>query len=392
MTFSEIQAVEDASFLPTYKKWPIALERGSGTRVWDTEGHEFLDFYGGHCVTALGHCPPEVISAIREQSETLLFYSNLVYSPIRAKAAKLASELAPDGLGNLFLCNSGTEANETALKLSRRHTGRHAFVGMKGGFHGRTVGSLAVTGIEKYRAPYSDGLPEAHFVPFGDAGAVADILESHEIAAVILEPIQSMAGVTTAPPSYFAALRRACDATGTMLIFDEVQTGVGRCGTFTYAELIGVTPDLITMAKSLGSGVPVGAVFASDAIREGVQFGDQGTTFGGGMLAMAAMAATLETIRDQNLSIRATEIFEAIKSAIEDHVKEVRGAGCLIGIDLGSPAAPVIAGLREHGILTGGADDPNVIRIMPPLNTADDDIQAFARAFDAVMQSAATPA
>jgi acetylornithine/N-succinyldiaminopimelate aminotransferase len=392
MTFSEIQAIEDACSLPTYKKWPIALERGAGTKVWDTEGREYLDFYGGHCVTALGHCPPEVTTAIREQSESLLFYSNLVYSPVRAKATRLAADLAPEGLGNLFLCNSGTEANETALKLARRHTGRHAFIAMEGGFHGRTVGSLAVTGIDKYRAPYKEGLPEAHFVPFGDAGAVADILESGEIAAVILEPIQSMAGVMTAPPSYFAALRRACDAAGTMLIFDEVQTGVGRCGAFTFAQLVGVTPDLITMAKSLGSGVPVGAVFASDAIRDGIQFGDQGTTFGGGMLAMAAMAATLETISEQKLMNRAAEIFDAIRVAVGNHVKEVRGSGCLIGIDLGAPAGPVIGGLREHGILTGGADDPNVIRIMPPLNTSDSDIAAFSKAFESVVQFVATPA
>jgi acetylornithine/N-succinyldiaminopimelate aminotransferase len=392
MTFSEIQSIEDASFLPTYKKWPIALTRGSGTKVWDTDGHQYLDFYGGHCVTALGHCPPEVTTAIQAQAETLLFYSNLVYSPIRAKAAKLAADLAPEGLGNLFLCNSGTEANETALKLARKHTGRHAFVAMEGGFHGRTIGSLAVTGIDKFRAPYGQGLSEVHFVPFGDAGAVADVLESHDIAAVILEPIQSMAGVTMAPPSYFAALRRACEAAGTMLVFDEVQTGVGRCGAFTYAQLIGVTPDLITMAKSLGSGVPVGAVFASDAIREGVQFGDQGTTFGGGMLAMAAMAATLQTIQDQHLMTRAAEIFSALKNGVGKHVKEIRGAGCLIGIDLGIPAGPVIAELREHGILTGGADDPNVIRVMPPLNTSDADIHAFVRAFESVMQSIATPA
>lgn len=392
MTFSEIQAIEDACSLPTYKKWPIALERGSGTTVWDTEGREYLDFYGGHCVTALGHCPPEVTSAIKEQAERLLFYSNLVYSPVRAKATELAAELAPQNLGNLFLCNSGTEANETALKLARKHTGRHAFVAMEGGFHGRTIGSLAVTGNDKYRAPYADGSPEAHFVPFGDAGAVADLLESQEIAAVILEPIQSMAGVTTAQPSYFAALRRACDATGTMLIFDEVQTGVGRCGAFTYAQLIGVTPDLITMAKSLGSGVPVGAVFASEAIRGTVAFGDQGTTFGGGMLAMASMAATLQVLVEQNLMGRAAEIFDSIREAVSEHVREVRGSGCLIGIDLGLPAGPVITGLREHGILTGGADDPNVIRIMPPLNTSDAEIAAFARAFEVVMQSAATPA
>jgi acetylornithine/N-succinyldiaminopimelate aminotransferase len=390
MTFSEIQAVEDACFLPTYKKWPIALERGAGTRVWDSEGREYLDFYGGHCVTALGHCPPSVIAAIREQSESLLFYSNLVYSRIRAEAAEIATDLAPEGLQNLFLCNSGTEANETALKLARKHTGRHAFVAMDGGFHGRTVGSLAVTGIEKYRVPYAKGLPAAHFVPFGDAAAVADLVESHEIAAVILEPIQSMAGVLTAPPSYFAALRRACDATNTLLIFDEVQTGVGRCGAFTYAQIVGVTPDLLTMAKSLGSGVPVGAVFASDAIRQGVQFGDQGTTFGGGMLAMAAMSATLKTIKEERLFGRAVELFDAVSSAVGAHVKQVRGAGCLIGIDLGYPAAPVIAALREHGILTGGADDPHVIRIMPPLNTTDADVRAFKEAFEVAIQSVAS--
>jgi len=378
MTAAEIFEQEDTFQIPTYSKLPLALVRGEGPYVWDTGGNRYIDFYGGHCVTLLGHCPQRVVEAVQAQVSELMFYSNVCYSPVRARAASLLAGMSPSGLQHVFFCNSGTEANETALKLARKWTGKTEIIAMEGGFHGRTLGSLAVTAGQNYRSPYLDILPKTHFVPFGDVGSVEDHLEGHNnIAAVILEPIQSMAGVTEAENRYFLDLRDLCDRNGVVLIFDEVQTGAGRTGTFSISEQIGVRPDLITMAKSLGSGVPVGAALVSEKIAASVKPGDQGTTFGGGMIAMAAVTATLETIRDNNLMERAPGIFWLIKYELQRLGIEVRGRGCLIGLDLGRPASPILAQLREAGVLAGSASDPNVIRLMPPINTPEEVVREF---------------
>ena len=379
---SDAMALEDAVTLPTYAKPPVALVRGEGTTVWDADGRAYLDFYGGHCVAMLGHCPPRVVKAIQEQAATLLFYSNAMYSPVRARAAAALAALAPDGLGRVFWCNSGTEANETALKLARTHTGRQTVVAMRGGFHGRTLGALAATAGAGYRAPYLGILPAARFVPFGWEGAVQEALAPGDVAAVIVEPIQSMAGVAEAPGHYYRALRELCDAAGTLLIFDEVQTGVGRTGAFSYGEHVGVTPDLITLAKSLGAGVPVGAVLVSDAIAAGVKSGDQGTTFGGGMLAMAAVEAALAQLVDDGLMPRAVALFERVEAGAMriPGVEGVRGRGGLIGIVLDRPARPVVGALRALGVLAGGSDDAHTLRLMPPLTTTEAEIDAFLAA------------
>ncbi len=378
-TLTDPLALEDAVTLPTYAKPPVALVRGEGTRVWDHEGREYLDFYGGHCVALLGHCPPRVVEAIREQAGELLFYSNAVYSPVRAEAAQALVDLAPAGLGRVFWCNSGTEANETALKLARSFTGRSRVVAFGGGFHGRTLGSLAVTHGDTYHAPYRDVLPETTWIPFGWEGAVEEALAGEDVAALILEPMQSMAGITEAAPGFYRAIREICDRTGTVLIFDEVQTGVGRTGTFTYGEHVGVTPDLISLAKSLGAGVPVGAVLVSDAIAATVKSGDQGTTFGGGMLAMAAVRATLRQLVDDDLMPRAVAIFERLAAGLRatEGVTEVRGRGCLLGITLDRAAKPVAGALREAGVLVGTSGRADTLRLMPPVTTTDAEIDDF---------------
>ncbi|MEL6444232.1 MAG: aspartate aminotransferase family protein [Bacteroidota bacterium] len=375
-------ALEDAVTLPTYSKPPVALVRGDGIDVWDHAGRHYLDFYGGHCVALLGHCPPRVTEAIQQQAETLLFYSNAVYSPIRAEAAEKLVALAPDGLGRVFFCNSGTEANEAALKLARAFTGKQHVIATKGGFHGRTLGSLATTWGDKYHAPYRSVLPETRFVPFGWEGAVAEALEAGDVAAVILEPIQSMAGVFEAPSGYYQALRRLCDEHDALLIFDEVQTGVGRTGTFSYGEHVGVTPDLITLAKSLGAGVPVGATLVHDRIAATVKPGDQGTTFGGGMLAMAAVAATLDALTEDGLMPRAVQLFGTIKTALAslDGVVDVRGRGALLGVELDRPAGPVRDALRDAGILVGTSGHAHSLRLMPPLTTPFEAVDSLAEA------------
>lgn len=388
MTTQEAIELEDRFQIPTYTKLPIVVERGEGSYVWDADGKRYLDFYGGHCVALLGHSPARVVDAIRTQAESMLFYSNAVYSSVRARASRCVAEAAPAGLGHVFFCNSGTEANETALKLARKVTGRQRIIAMEGGFHGRTLGSLAVTWNEKYRRPYSDSLAETTFIPFGKEEALRGAFAAHsDIAAVILEPIQSMAGVLEAPAAYYRLLRSTCDEYGAVLIYDEVQTGVGRTGTFSVSDQLGGSPDLITLAKSLGSGVPVGSVLVSDRIAASVEPGDQGTTFGGGMIAMAAVEATIQTIYEEGLMARGRELFDHLAGRLRPIVSEVRGRGCLIGLQLDQPTAHVRKALLSEGVIVGGADDPNVIRLMPPINTPLEAVDEFADALERALDT-----
>ena len=386
-TTDAIVAAEQAFEIPTYSKLPVALVRGAGTTVWDADGRAYLDFYGGHCVALLGHCPPRVVEAVQAQAAQMLFYSNVVHSPVRAEAARALAALAPDGLGHVFFANAGSEANETALKIARTATGRTAVVAFEGAFHGRTLGSLATTWAPTYRKAHLDVLPDTRFVPWGDHEALRAALAPGDVAAVLIEPIQSIAGMRALPAVCVPGLRALCDAHGTKLIFDEVQTGVGRTGTFSISEQLGATPDLITLAKSLGAGVPVSATLVSDDLAATIAPGDHGSTFGGGMLAMAAVKATLDTLVADDLMARAPALFDGVADAVAGLVAEVRGRGALIGLRMERPVKPVIAALRAEGVLTGGSADPHVMRLMPPLVTSDDDIATFAAAFRRALAS-----
>jgi len=386
MTTDAIMAQEARYLLPTYNKMPLALERGSGVYLWDIEGNRYLDFYGGHCVALLGHCHPRVTAAIQRQAAQLQFYSNVSYSPVRARAAHALASLAPDGLGHAFFANSGSEANETALKMGRQWTGKPGVIAMEGGFHGRTLGSLAVTASAKYRAPHAAVLPPTHFAPFGDADAVKQLLMQHDdIGTLILEPIQSIAGMRMAVPAYYRALRALCDAHAVVLIFDEVQTGVGRTGTFSISQQLGMVPDVITLAKSLGAGMPVSAVLVNDALAGMVEAGDQGSTFGGGMLAMAAVEATMEALVEDDLMARTAHVHERLAAGLAPYVSSIRGLGCLIGVEMPMPVQPLLAALRAEGVLAGGSGDPHVMRLMPPLITPDEAIDTFIEAFAAAV-------
>jgi len=365
---------------------------GDGAYVWDADGTRYLDFYGGHCVALLGHSPAPVVDAIKEQAETLLFYSNVAHSPVRAQAAERLTSLAPNRRDwQVFFANSGSEANETALKLARKYTGRSGVVALEDGWHGRTLGSLATTHDEKYRRPYLDVLPDTTWIPAGDLDAAEEALAGEDVAAVILEPIQSIAGMREVPVDFVQGLRRLCDEYGTLLVFDEVQTGVGRTGTFSMADPLGAVPDLLSLAKSLGTGVPVSSVLVTENVAKTVESGDQGSTYGGGMLAMAAVKATLETLVEENLMDRALEIHEQVREQVGPLVVEVRGRGCLMGLKLDRPVGPVKDALRERGVLVGGSSDPNVMRLMPPLVVSDDDIDRFAEAFRAALDDTEAP-
>ena len=393
MTTDAIIAQEERFLLPTYNKMPLALDRGSGVYLWDTEGTRYLDFYGGHCVALLGHCHPRVTAAIQQQAAQLQFYSNVSYSPVRARAAERLVSLAPEGLGHAFFANSGSEANETALKMGRQWSGKSGVIAMEGGFHGRTLGSLAVTSSAKYRAPHAAVLPSTHFAPFGGVDAVKQLLEAHDdIGTLILEPIQSIAGMRMAAPAYYRELRALCDAHGVVLVFDEVQTGVGRTGTFSICEHFGMVPDIITLAKSLGAGMPVSAVLVNDALAAMVEPGDQGSTFGGGMLAMAAVEATMEALVEDNLMARATHVHERLAGGLAPYVSSIRGLGCLIGVEMPMPVKPLLAALRAEGVLAGGSGDPHVMRLMPPLVTPDEAIDTVIEAFAAAVATLHQPA
>ncbi|MBP6213890.1 MAG: aspartate aminotransferase family protein [Pyrinomonadaceae bacterium] len=356
----------------------IAVERGSGPWVWTSDGDKYLDLYGGHAVCATGHSHPHVVEAIRDQAEKILFYSNLVYSSVRARAAEKLVSSAPDSLSKAFFCNSGTEANENAMRIARMATGRDKVITFTGGFHGRTADSISATFLGKYREIGKPNVPGHVSAVFGDLDSVRAVADLGT-AAIMLEPIQSMAGVCEAPPEFFDGLRQICDDLGIALIFDEVQTGIGRTGTWFFAgsdAAGGVVPDVITLAKSLGSGVPVGACLVNESVSEHIKTNDLGTTFGGGMLAMAAVLATLEAIETDDMISNARRVEQHLRDSLAGFpgVIGVRGKGCLLGIEFEGPCAPMHKKLLDSNIITGTSSDPRVLRLLPPLCVTTDEI------------------
>jgi len=357
--------------LATYKKMSIVAERGDGVWIYTSEGEKYLDLYGGHAVAGTGHCHPHVVKAIREQSEQLLFYSNLVYSSVRARAAEKLVSVAPASLPKVFFCNSGTEANENAMRMARMATGREQIITFSGGFHGRTADAISATFLGKYREIGKPNVPGHLQAEFGNIDSVR-ALADETVAAIMLEPIQSMAGVRVAEPGFYRALRDLCEERGIVLIYDEVQTGVGRTGEWFFAGSAagdGVVPDVISLAKALGSGIPVGACLVSEAIASHIKENDLGTTFGGGMLAMAAVTATLEAIENDRLleNVKRVESYLRERLSEVEQVVAVHGRGFLLGIEFADKAAPVHQRLLEQRIITGTSSSPNVLRLLPPL-------------------------
>src|SRR5215213_3540192 len=385
ITFEEISAREEEFQLATYKKFPFAPVRGRGCWVETSEGERFLDLYGGHAVCATGHCHPRVVEALREQSGRLLFYSNVVYSDVRADAAEKLVARAPGEITKAFFCNSGTEANENAMRMARMKTGRENVVTFTGGFHGRTADSISATFLGKYREIGRPNVPGHLCAEFGSIESVADVADE-TVAAVMLEPVQSMAGVTMARPEFYRELRRLCDERGMLLVFDEVQTGVGRTGSWFFAgsgAAGGVVPDVITLAKALGSGVPVGACLTNEGVASSIKENDLGTTFGGGMLAMAAVSATLEAIEADGMlgNVRSVEAFLRESLAGAPGVAGVRGRGMLLGIEFAEAvASKVQKSLLERRIITGTSSDPKVLRLLPPLCLTKDEARTFVEA------------
>jgi acetylornithine/succinyldiaminopimelate/putrescine aminotransferase len=378
----------EMGFVKTYKTMPVTLERGEGVYVWDTTGKRYLDMYAGHAVASTGHAHPRVAGAIADQAHKLIFYSNVVELEIRQRAAEklLSYVYAHGGISAVLFANSGAEAIENALKMAVLQTGRKKIVAFEGGFHGRTLLATNVTGNEKYRkqAPYAlDGIT---IVPFGDVAALEAAVDD-ETAAIVIEPIQSMAGCRTGEPEFYQALRDVATAHGAYLVYDEVQTGIGRTGKMFFAGRYGVVPDIICLAKGIGSGIPLSAVLVTKEIAERVQYGEYGATYGAGPIAMAAMLATLEVIETEGLLANVADVGEYLAAELSatPGVEEVRGMGFLLGVKTAKPASEVQAALLERGVIVGTSDDPNVVRLLPPLVLSRAEATEFLAAFRAVV-------
>lgn len=380
---AKIKIVEDEYSIPSYAKLPVVLVRGRGVKVWDADGNEYLDLYGGHCVALIGHSHPHWVKAVSKQAARLGFYSNVVYSDVRSLFLKKLISFAPPMQKRAFLCNSGAEANETAIKLAIKATGRTSVIAMEGGFHGRTAGALSITHLGNYRRQFSAIIRETRAAPFGDIDALKKMLDDN-VAAVILEPVQSMNGVKSADPSYYRELCNVCHSNGTIVIFDEVQTGLGRLGSSFAATRFDADVDMITLAKGIGGGFPLAAVLATEDVSKTVAPGEQGTTFGGGPVACAAGIAVLDVLKKEKLIEHVVKMESvARKMLIAGPVTGIRGYGLLLGLETKVPAKELCQYLFEKNILVGTSSDAFVARLMPPLIVAPEDLEQLAGALKA---------
>ncbi|MCU1265284.1 MAG: aminotransferase class-III [Acidobacteria bacterium] len=390
-TFADVAEREERYQLATYKKMPIVAERGEGVWLYTNDGEKYLDLYGGHAVAGTGHSHSHVVRAIREQAEKLLFYSNLVYSDARARAAEKLVSLAPESLTKAFFCNSGTEANENAMRMARMATGRTNIITFSGGFHGRTADAISATFLGRYREIGKPNVPGHLQAEFGDIESVRSVADD-TVAAIMLEPIQSMAGVRQATPAFHSELRTLCDERDIVLIYDEVQTGIGRTGDWFFAGCAAgaqVVPDIITLAKALGSGIPVGACLVTEKIAAHIKENDLGTTFGGGMIAMAAVTATLEAIENDGMLANVKEVGAHLRERLKEieQVVSVRGLGFLLGLEFSDKAAPIHKALLDRHIITGTSSDQRVLRLLPPLCLKREEVDLFVDALsDALKQ------
>ena len=374
-TLDEIQTQESRFVLNTYRRQPVAFVRGEGPRLYDVDGREYLDFVSGIGVASLGHAHPGLAAAIADQAKTLLHTSNLYYHPFQAEAAGRLSALS--GLARTFFCNSGTEANEACLKFARRYwhtqgvSGRTGFVAVQQAFAGRTMGALSVTYDEHYRTPFEPLLGPVTFVdPSDPESLVAAVTD--KTAAIIAEPIRGEGGVRPLPKAFSDAIVDVCRRTGTLLIADEVQTGLGRTGYPFHSQALGWQPDLISVGKALGSGVPVGAALVSERVAGMISPGDHGSTYGGNLLATRAAAFFLEQLMDRGLLEHVKTVgahFERVLRTLalkHPVIAEVRGAGLMRGLDLRIDATPVVDQARQNGLLVNRTSE-TVVRMLPPL-------------------------
>ena len=389
---SDLTSRYPGALMNTFGPPKLALVRGEGTHVWDEDGKEYVDLLAGIAVNSLGHGHPALVGAVTEQLQTLGHVSNFFTTGPQVDLAErllaLLGDAAAQQGGKVFFANSGAEANEGAFKLTRR-TGRTHVVVAEGGFHGRTMGALALTSKAAYREPFEPLPGDVTFVPYGDADALAAAVND-ETAAVCLEPIQGEAGVVVPPEGYLAAARRAADEHGALLWFDEVQSGIGRTGDWLAHLRHGVVPDVVTLAKGLGGGFPIGAVIGLGRAADLLQPGNHGTTFGGNPVACAAALAVLDTIEAEGLLEHVTVLGQKIRDglAADPRVTEVRGEGLLIGLDLASESAGAVVQAAQDAGFIINMTTPQRIRLAPPLVLTDDDAAAFLQAWPGILDAA----
>lgn len=392
MDTEELIALSGKYIMSTYKRFPIVLTRGLGVHVWDNDGKAYLDLVGGIATCALGHSHPRVVEAIKRQADMLTHVSNLYHIEPQIRLARMLVENSP--LDKVFFCNSGAEANEAAIKLARKYAsenmqGQSELITMRDSFHGRTLATVTATGQERFQKGF-EPLPSGfRYVPYNDLPALAAAIDERT-CAVMVEPIQGESGVIVPDPGYLQGIRRLCDEHDVLMILDEVQTGMGRTGTLFACEHEDVVPDLMTLAKALGNGYPIGALMATDRVAAAFQPGNHGSTFGGNPMATAAACSVLETILDDGILENCQQVGSYFCERLEDlkkrHVKvlQVRGKGLILAIELNIPGADVVQRCLELGLLincTGG----NVLRFVPPLILTKDDVDKAVVILDRVL-------
>jgi acetylornithine/succinyldiaminopimelate/putrescine aminotransferase len=376
---------EAATMIPVYGQLPFVPERASGCEIFTRDGRQILDLYGGHAVAALGYGHPRLLEAIQKQSSKLLFQSNAVALDIRADAAEQLTQITPQGINRVFFVNSGAEANENALRMALQATGRKKVLAITRGFHGRTAAAAAVT----WNADKWYGFPakpfDVDFIPRDDIDMARSMIDD-TVACVIFEPVQGVAGAYDLATEFIEVLRAETTRHGALLVADEVQSGMGRCGHFFAVQAHGIVPDIITSAKALGGGIPCGAVLCTSDIASRFGAGDLGSTFGGGPIAAAAIAATVQAIRDEHLlaNVRAREaqIHEQCKIG---PIRKIQGMGLLLGLVCDRPAAEVRDTLLEHNILAGTSSDPEVLRILAPLVLQANHVDRLSQALASIV-------
>jgi acetylornithine/N-succinyldiaminopimelate aminotransferase len=377
VALAELQTLERRAVMPTYVRNPVEFLRGEGSRLWDDEGNEYLDFLTGISVAQLGHCHPHVVDAVREQAGRLMHVGNLYYT---APGMRLADRLSERSLGGkVFLCNSGTEAMECALKLARRHRPGGDFVVLEGGFHGRTMGALSATPQEEKQAPFAPLVPG-----FRVASRLGPLPVDERTAGVIIEPIQGEGGIHPIDPRLLASAREACDEHGALLVFDEIQCGMGRTGTLWAWQQRGVRPDVMTVAKGLGGGLPIGACVTDPAYANLFEPGDHGSTFAGGPVICAAANAVLDVVEDPALLREVGRKGDRLAAGLRDLGLDVRGLGLMLAFRADdAPALARRALLEERLVLN--ATGPDTVRLLPPLTVSEDEIDEAVRRIGALL-------
>ncbi|WP_407416286.1 acetylornithine transaminase [Methanobrevibacter sp.] len=383
MNTQELIKIEDEYFINTFTRQPIVLDHGEGVKVTDIDGNEYIDMFAGIAVNALGHNHPKLVKAIQDQAEKLIHISSIYYNEPALIYAKKLIELT--SFDRIFYANSGAEANEGAIKLAVKYTGKSEVISTIESFHGRTVMTLAATGHEHYHEPFKAILPKGFInVPYNDVDAIKEAI-TENTAAIIVEPIQGEGGVNIPDIGYLKEIEKICKENDIVFIVDEVQTGFGRCGTLFAHELFDVKPDIMTMAKGIGGGVPMGGILATEKVASAFVPGDHGTTFGGGPLVCAAANAVLDEIMAENILDNVNEVgdyfVEELKKLDKEIIAEVRGKGLMVGLELTKPGAEYVDKLREKGFLINCTAD-KVLRFVPPLIITKEEVDEFVKALD----------